>query len=211
MSGSREDERRSRKSLFDSLGKSVSSNAGEYEVVNSNMKIADPMISGMQVPIPDAGLFLGDSPMTGQQTGPWVVYSYFSRGSPYHTFKSDDQQGVPDALPTNSKGRVGCGSRGVIDEARLDVVGAVAVNVGPRWKGGWVQISISLQVRGSWGNSVRRLVEIVNVRGERVKALGLSGSSERCDVVCACRYARGTRSKSSSVCWLRACLTRVCC
>lgn len=29
------------------------------------------MISGMQVPVLDAGFFLGDSPMIGQQIGPW--------------------------------------------------------------------------------------------------------------------------------------------
>ena len=119
--------------------KSVSSNAWESEV-NSNMKIADLMISGIQVLFPDAGLFLGGSPVTGQRTGLWVVYSYLSSGSPYHTFKFDDQQGGggPDALPTNGKGRVGGGSRGVVAEARLDDVGAVAVDVGPWWKGGWV-------------------------------------------------------------------------
>lgn len=34
------------------------------------MEIADSMISGMQVPVLDAGFFLGDSPIVGQQIGP---------------------------------------------------------------------------------------------------------------------------------------------
>lgn len=72
-------------------------------------------------------------------------------------------------------------------------MGAVAVDVGPRWKGGWVQILISLQVRGSLGNSVRRRSEMVNVRGEVMRALGLSEPSGRNAIVYACRYARGTR------------------
>ena len=36
--------------------------------------------------------------MTGQQTGLWVVYSYLSSGSPYHTFKFDDQQEGGDQM-----------------------------------------------------------------------------------------------------------------
>lgn len=72
-------------------------------------------------------------------------------------------RGASDELPTNSRGCVGCGTRGVISKVRLVFVGAVAMDVGPRWKGGWVQISISLLVRRSWGNLVRRLFEMVNV------------------------------------------------
>lgn len=112
-----------------------------------------------------------------------------------HTIKFGDQQGASGELPTNGRLWVGCGSRGVIiAEVRLGLVGAVAVDVGPWWKGGgWAKISVSLQARGSLGNSVRRLSEVVNVRGEGAKALGLSEPSVRFDIVYACRYARGTR------------------
>lgn len=54
-----------------------------------------------------------------------------------HTIKFGDQQGASDELPTNGRLWVGCGSRGVIiAEVRLGFVGAVAVDVGPWWKGG---------------------------------------------------------------------------
>lgn len=89
--------------------------------------------------------------MIGQQGGPSGGISYTSRSSPHHTINFDDQQETSNELPINSRGCVGCGRRGVIAEVRLGFVGAVAVDVGPRWKGGWVQISISLQVRGSLG------------------------------------------------------------
>ena len=50
-----------------------------------------------------------------------------------------------------------------MSKVKLVLVGAVAMDVGPRWKGGGVQISISLQVGRSWGNLVRRPFEMVNV------------------------------------------------
>ena len=53
---SREGDRCSGKSLGDSPGPSKSRNARDCEV-NNDTNVADPMISGMQVPVSDARLF----------------------------------------------------------------------------------------------------------------------------------------------------------
>ena len=68
------------------------------------------------------------------------------------------QAGASNEAPTNSRGCVGCRSRGgVIARIRLDLVGAVAENVGGRWKRVLVKMCIFLQMGKRIGYLVRQV------------------------------------------------------
>ena len=93
----------------------------------------------MQVPISDARLFRGESPATRQKIGLLGdVFLFFSKGFSLHTLKySTRSRGPENRLAVET---------GALLLSKIGLVGAVAVDVGHRCKGGWVQNSLFLWV-----------------------------------------------------------------